>query len=709
MAGAVSWADRWLLWPLRALVEARGHLFPLASVLLGCGVGIWFAWPWEPGFWLYAGVAVLAAVGFVTMWRAPDLLRPLGAALLALMLGFLAAGLRAQVVQAPMLAFRYYGPVEGRIVEIDRSSSDALRVTLDRVVLEDTPPERTPLRVRISLQGDQPFLTPEPGQTIIVTSHLAAPEGAVEPGSFDFRRMAFFEQLGGVGYTRKPALLLEEPAANEEVIGRMRAYLSAAMRARIPGDAGAFASGSMTGDRSGISQDTVIALRDSSLAHLLAISGMNLAFLVGFVFVLIRTAIAAVPPLAVRVNGKKVSAVISFGVAWFYLLLSGSNVATERAFVMVSVMLLAVVLDRRAISLRSAAVAGAVMLLMRPETLLSPGFQMSMAATLALIWGFSVLDHKVLLGEWPRWTVPVFTLVASSAIGGIATAPYAAAHFNRYADYGFVANLLTVPVMGAVVMPAGAVAALLAPIGLADLPLWVMGLGCEWILLVAHKVSDYKGSVTAIMAPGSWVLPVLSLGALWVILWPGRARWAGLAVVVAAVAGWPAGGRPDLLISGDGRLVGLMGPEGRALSASRGAGFAAENWLQNDGDLAPQAEAALRPGFEGPKEARRFVLAGRAGVALSGKAGLAQLEAACASAELIVLSETPETVPEGCQVIDPALLRQTGPLALRVGADGEVTVTASREGGRIWSGEPLDEALLAGLVPPARRLAEAGQ
>ncbi|WP_235822644.1 ComEC/Rec2 family competence protein [Pseudogemmobacter blasticus] len=697
MAGA--WPDQWLLAPLRALVEARGHLFPLAAVLIGCGVGLWFVWPSEPGRALYLGAGGLALAAALAQRWAPDLLRPPAAALLALMLGFLAAGLRAHLVQAPMLTFRYYGPVEGRIVEIDRSASDAPRITLDHVVLEDLPPDRTPQRVRLSLQGDQPFLTPAPGQTVMVTASLAAPDGAVEPGGFDFRRMAYFAGLGGVGYTAKPLVLLEDPGPADERIGRLRSYLSGAMQAAIPGDAGAFAAGAMTGDRSGISHDTVVALRDSSLAHLLAISGMNLAFLVGFVFALLRTALALVPALAVRANGKKVAAVISFAVAGFYLLLSGSNVATERAFVMVAVMLGAVLLDRRAITLRSGAVAATVLLLLRPESLLEPGFQMSFAATLGLIWGFSVLDHKVMLGDWPRWTVPVFTLVASSAIGGIATAPYAAAHFNRFTDYGFVANLLTVPVMGAVVMPMGALAALLAPLGLAGGPLWLMGLGCDWILYVAHRVAAIDGAVTAIPAPGGVVLPLLSLGALWGILWPGRARWAGLAAVVLALLLWPLAERPGLLISGDGRLVGLMGPQGRALSAAGGGGFAAKNWLENDGDLALQPEAAARPGFTGPKEARRFAFAGLRGVVLTGKTGAALLGDACASADLVILAARAEAAPEGCHLIDQTILRDTGPLALSQGADGTITLRAGRSGGRIWSGPVLDNSRLAGLLP----------
>jgi competence protein ComEC len=178
---------------------------------------------------------------------------------------------------------------------------------------------------------------------------------------------------------------------------------------------------------------------------------------------LLRYGLALLPYVALRLNTKKVAAVVSLGVALFYLILSGANVATERAFIMIAVMLGAVLLDRRALTLRSVAVAALVLLLFLPESLLEPGFQMSFAATIALIVGFGAVDRSIYLQRMPRWLMPVFTLVLSSLIGGLATAPYAAAHFNRFTDYGLIANLLTVPVMGAVIMPAGALAALAGP------------------------------------------------------------------------------------------------------------------------------------------------------------------------------------------------------------------------------------------------------
>ena len=678
-----------ILWPLHALQAARGGLFPWITVLVGCGVGIWFALDREPDAGSYALATVVLTLCLVLAARGPELGRPLAVAIAALAAGWLAAGVRAHSIAAPMLDFRYYGPVEGRIVGIDRSQSDALRLTLDHVTLREVPPDRTPVRVRVSLQNDHSWLYPVPGQVVILTASLAAPEGPVEPGGFDFRRMAFFDRLGAVGYTRTPVLLLEAPAEGARPIDRLRRFLTAGLLMHMDGQAGAFAAGAMTGDRSAITEETVRALRDSSLAHLLAISGMNMAFLTAFVFALLRYGLALIPWIALRVNTKKVAAVVSLGVALFYLVLSGANVATERAFIMIAIFLGAVLLDRRALTLRSVAVAALCILLAQPESLMEPGFQMSFAATIALIVGFAAMDHWIYRERLPRWVLPAFTLVASSVIGGFATAPYAAAHFNRFADYGLLANLMTVPVMGAIIMPMGAVAALMAPIGLAALPLWVMEQGARWILFVAHWIAGLEGSVTAIPEPGPWVLPVLTLGAIWVVLWQGRIRFIGILPVTAAFALWFAADRPDLLISGDGKLLGLAGPEGRVLSAARGGGFAAETWLENDGDLAGQKLAAQRAGFTGERGERWFVIAGLPMVSLSGKDAPAKLDDACATAGLVILGDWADAVPDDCALIDMKVLAGTGPLAVWVGKEG-LRVERTRTAARLWS-------------PPARR------
>ena len=665
---------------LDALEAARGQLFVWVPVFIAIGISLWFALPFEPALPLYLAVAGLGICAALVPLGA---LRPLAMAVACVALGFGAAGLRAHQVAAPMLDFRYYGPVQGRIVEIDRSQSDALRLTLDRVVLSDVAPARTPLRVRISLH-DQEF-SATPGQVILLTGFLSAPDGPAEPGGFDFRRMAFFRQLGAVGYSRAPVLLWSEPEDGTQLIDRLRSFLAAKMMAAVPSEAGAFATGAMTGDRSGIGLSTVQALRDSNLAHLLAISGMNMAFLTGFVFMLLRYGVALLPTLALRVNSKKLAAGVALGVAFFYLLLSGANVATERAFLMVCVMLGAILLDRRALTMRSVALSAVILLLREPEALGEPGFQLSFAATIVLIAGFAALDRAILREKLPRWLVPVFTMVLTSVLAGAATAPFAAATFNRFTDYGLLANVLTAPSMS-VLMAAGAMAALLAPLGVAGPALWVMELAARWILFVAHWVAGLQGAVTPIIQPQDWVMPVIALAGIWLLVWRGIWRWLAVLPLVLAFGGWSLAARPQLLIASDGGLVGLMGGQGRALSVAKGGGFVAQNWLQGDGDLADQQSAAARQGFDGPPSARRFQIAGWRGIALRGKAAEALMQSACAEADLVILPAAippPAAPPQGCVLIGRKMLDATGALALTLHPD-YLQITPSRFGARIW-------------------------
>ena len=662
-------------------------LFLTTPVFLAFGIGTWFGLQVEPAlpfyFGLVAGFLVLAGLARFGPWG----LRPLAVALACGAAGALACGARVWVVTAPMLAQPYYGPVQGRLVDIDRSQSDAIRLTLDQVVLTEVSPDQTPAKVRISLKGAPQAARYEMGRTVLVTARLSAPESAAEPGGFDFRRMAWFMQLGAVGYTSSPVVTWAPPGLWDAGINRLRNRLSEGIMARVDGDAGAFASGALTGDQSQITAEVVNDLRVSSLAHLLAISGMNMAFLTGFVFALIRYGLALVPTVALRINTKKAAAIVAIGVALFYLVLSGANVATTRAFLMVSLLLGAVLLDRRVLSLRSVALAALILLIWQPESLLAPGFKLSFAATIALMVGYAPAERTLRARGLPPWLIPLAMVIVTSGLAGLATAPFSAATFNRMTAYGLLANLLTVPVMS-VLMGAGAVAALLAPVGLAAPALMVMGWAAQWILAVAHWIAGLNGAITPVPQPGPWVIPLISLGALWVILWQGRARLLGLAPLALALGLWGMVERPVLLISSDGVLAGVLRPQGRALSASRGAGFAAESWLTDDGDLALQGEAALREGFTGGKTQRAFQINGLRGVVLSGKEAGANVAAACAVADIVVLPARfgPAPVrPTGCTVIDATTLRQSGALA-GVWQGDSLLLVPVHSGTRIWSG-----------------------
>lgn len=681
--GAALW--RLALLPLAGLEDQRGHLFPWTPVCLGAGIAAWFALPVEPGPAALGALAALAlALGLAGLHGA-DSLRPVALALALAAAGVALAGARAAQVAEPVLGFRYHGPVEGRIVGIDRSGTDRLRLTLDRVVLERTDPAATPARVRVSLHDPQDRIGYAPGQTVILTAHLQPPNGAIEPGGFDFRRHAWFEGLGAVGYSRTPVLLLAPAEPGPSLwIDRLRQRLATAIRGAIPGDAGALAAAVTTGDRSGLSADANQTMRDSNLYHIVSISGMHMGMLAAIVFGTVRAALALVPPLALRLPGKKIAAVVALAAAAFYLALAGRDIATERSFVMVAVVLAAVLCDRRAFSLRSVAVAGCVVLVLRPEALLNPGFQMSFAATAALVAAFEALARlPEAPRRWLRWAMPVLTLVLSSLVAGLATAPYAAAHFNRMAEYGLIANLLAVPAMGFLVMPGAVLLAVAGPLGLGQPAVWMMEAGSRWVLFVAERVAAIDGAVSATTAPPAAFLPLVTLGGLVAVLWRGRGRIAGAVPAALAFALWAAAERPALLIDAEGALVGVMTTAGRALSKPSES-LAARGWIENDGEMSAEA-AGARPGFTLRDGSPAAVVGGVEVVHVFGRGWRERLAPACRPGRLVVTPQEAGPLPGGCRLLDAAALRRTGAVAGHPGPDGRLVLrTAAAAAGRRW-------------------------
>ncbi len=672
-----------------ALEGQRGHLFPWVPVCLGIGIAIWFALPVEPGKVELGAVLLLSVTVAVGAALGPDRFRPLAVAVALFAAGFGLAGMRGAAVAEPVLGFRYYGPVEGRLIEVDRSSSDRLRLLLDQVVLARVDPADTPARVRISLHSDIDRIGYEPGQRVILTANISPPSGSFEPGDFDFRRHAWFEGLGAVGYSRTPVLLLEPAEEGSGLwINRVRQHLAQAIRARIPGDAGGYAAAVTTGDRSGLSIAANDAMRDSNLYHLVSISGMHMGMLAAFVFGLVRYGLALIPPLALRLPAKKVAATVALAAAVFYLALAGRNVPTERAFVQVAVMLVAVLCDRRALSLRAVAIAATIILVIRPETLMNAGFHMSFAATAALISAFEAARGLSYAGRRRiGWAMPVLTLLFSSFVAGMATAPYAAAHFNRVAEYGLLANLLAVPAMGMLVMPGAVILAITGPLGLDWPAVWMIEGGSRWILYVAQRVSSLEGAVSAVSSPPDAVLPLVTLGGLFLIIWRGRARLAGLAPVALAFLLWAGAERPALLIAPDGAIVGVMTAEGRALSKPS-SGLAARGWLQNDGDETPQV-AADRGAFREVDGVALARVGGTEVVHLFGRGWRERLDEACAPGRIVVTSQKVDDTPKGgCILYDARKLGETGAIAGHVGTDGVLTLSTARaaEGRRWWTG-----------------------
>lgn len=568
--------DRWVLW---------------LPVALGTGVALWFVLPVQPPLWVgpAALVALLALTGAAARAVPGAVVLLLG--LLAAAGGMTAAAVRSEMVAAPVLSQRL-GPVTVTgIVESVEDKGGGLRVTLAPLAVERLSPARLPHRVRVTVRSGG--VEPSAGETVRLTAVLMPPPAPSAPGAFDFPRMAWFEGLGAVGYavSKVDRVAVPHRGALADAVQQMRAGVTARLRAAIPGTEGAIAAALVTGARGGIPEETLEAFRASGLAHLLAISGLHMTLAAGLIFVGVRAALAAVPPLALRHDIKKWTAAVALLAAAFYLALSGAAVPSQRAFVMTAIVLVAVLADRTAISLRTLGWAALVVLLTQPESLVGPSFQMSFAAVTALVAGYELVAPRLSAwrgrGHGRIWrTVVVYLLgiTASTVIASVATAPFAAYHFNAVALWSLPANLAVMPVVSMVVMPAGIAGLLAMPLGLEAAPLAVMGWGLATVTGVAAAVAAWPHALLHV-PPLPWQgLAAVALGGLWLCLWRRPWRLAGLVVAAAGLASAWMVPQPDILVNAEGSVMAVRGPGGgMILSPGRSDGFARDLWQERFG------------------------------------------------------------------------------------------------------------------------------
>jgi competence protein ComEC len=577
--------ERWVLW---------------LPVGFGTGIGIYFRLTSEPSPWAAIAATALLLGALIAMRRQAFAVALL-AGLLMIAAGFAAGALRSAQVAAPVLDYRV-GPtlLEGRVLGVDRTASGH-RLLLDRLAVGGLDAELTPARVRVSLRGtSDPALVP--GQRVRLRAMLrpAAPPAA--PGAFDFQRFLYFAGVGATGTGFAPLTVLPAPTGEAPDaaiwIARLRSTITARVLAVLPGDVGAVAAALIAGDESKISTEMNHAYRDSGLAHLLSISGLHIAIVAGFVMYLVRGALALCPPVALRYPIKKWAALAALLSAGAYALLAGWTVPTQRSFLMSGLVLVALMIDRSAISLRVVAWSAIVVLAFMPEALLNPSFQMSYASVIALIAGYEVAQPATTRwragGGWWRFAVLyVGGLVFSSLLATAATAPFSSFHFNRIAVFGLVANMIAVPVSGVLVMPAGLIGVLLMPFGAEAIGLVPMGWGIALINWVAVVIAGWPAAVIRVPAFPIEALAAITLGALWVCLWRTRWRWWGFAAVAAGCLAAMMARPPDLLVSADGKLIAVNPAGGHLmLSTLKGQRFTAEAWLARFAEDQPVGLAA---------------------------------------------------------------------------------------------------------------------
>lgn len=661
-------------WRLREPVERwleveRGQLVLWAPIMVGVGIAAWFALP-DAARWsavLLGGLAVaMIGVALSDGGRTARVIT-VGAALVAI--GCALIWWRAERAAAPVLARPAIVAFAGTVLRVE--PQPARKVV--RLRLRPDAAARLPPVVRVNVDEAALPKGITEGAVIRLRARLMPPAPPAVPGAYDFERVAWFDGLGASGKAFAPIVLVTPGAPGNG----LRARLTAHVQSRVEGSAGGIAAALVTGDRGAISEADAEALRRSGLAHLLSVSGLHVTAVVGATMLLVLRVLALSPALALRWPLPVIAAGCAGTMAVGYTLLTGAEVPTVRSCIAALMVLAAMMLGRQAITLRLVAFGALVVLLLWPEALVGPSFQMSFAAVTAIV---ALHESRRVRGWFERreegWAMRLLRGVGSLLLTGLvveaALSPIALFHFHKSGIYGSLANIVAIPLTTFVIMPLEAAALLFDSVGLGAPFWWATEQALGLLLRIAHAAANAPGALA--MLPGMPATAFLTMvaGGLWVALWKTRLRLIGLIPAGIGAAWALATPAPDLLVTGDGRHLAIRTESGAvALLRDRAGDYVRDMLAENGGvDEALPALAVQRGAqcsqdmcvVEVERGGRRWrIAATRSGYMLPWE----EVIALCRSVDIIVADRRlpPKCTPRWLK-LDRAMLAKTGGVAI---------------------------------------------
>ena len=655
--------------------ERRFFLWlPMAAI---GGVALNLAADREPVLWPPFALTLAAlALAFASRRRPAG--RGLWLAVAALAAGFASMGLRTERVATPMLDHIRIVDLKGYVEEVDFREVGA------RFVLRVTDPggmpaSLSPRRVRLTVRKTPDLAA---GDFVAVKARLLPPSPAVIPGGYSFARDAYFAGVGAVGSALGAIKPLPAPADLSAAqrfaaaLDQGRNQLAHRVDRLIGGDEGAIAAAMVTGKRDFLSTSARDLIREAGIFHIITISGVQVTLVSGIFFVVARRGLALSPWLAMRAPIKKIAALVAMAGSTFYDLATGSRVGTERALVMTLIVLGAVVLDRRALTMRNLAFAIFAVVALEPEAVMGVSFQLSFAAVAALVAVLearlakldAATDPFVPLKPTPahplaRVVHKLRDLLFATACATSATASFMAYHFHDVSPYVLIGNPLTLTVIEFFAVPGALLGAALYPLGL-DSWVWAyVGFGIKAVLAMARLIAAAPGSTLHLRAFAPWSLPFLALAVASAVIWRSWIlRATALGFLGLGLIGAAYGPVYDVVVPPSGDEVALRDADGRlALLGKRHNAFAAEQWLTADGDERdPVAARTPNPACD------RLGCVGDLpeGQSLSLVLDREAFEEDCARAAIVV---SPLTAPASCgpaRVYDERRLSETGAVGL---------------------------------------------
>lgn len=572
---------------------AHGLIFLLLPVFMSIGAITYFYLTFEPNGWKIVGwLTVCAGVVYLTRNKRPIFY--FFAFVFFILIGGVCAKVETYRLQTSMLGADVSTYLTARIVSIETLDSGRTRLLLDVIDTKQPFLRFGPQRVRLSARSIPDNLKPGDGVRGLV--RLNSVSGPVRPESYDFGFYNYFRFIGAQGFflSKIEQVTIEPPKSVWQKVAvkieQLRVLMTNRIVSAIDGGAGSVSAALITGQRGGISEATNHALRVSGLAHILSISGLHMAMVSGMVLVIVRSIFSCFPIFSSRYPTKKYAAFIALCVSGFYLVLSGADVAAQRSFIMVAVMLTAVFFDRTAITLRNLSIAFFITLLLVPHEILRPSFQMSFSATAALVAAFSWWSRRAKR----RRVVPQFVGVkiisilffpfvstaVASLVAGMASGLYASYHFANAAPLGILSNALAFPIMSLIVMPFGLLAVIVMPLGLEWFPLQVMGFGVDIVEKIAYEVTDKSPDINPGVIPSA-ALMFLTLGLIVLLFFKTKLRLFSIIFFIIGISMCFYRIAPILLISEDARLIGLLENKTLYLNRKRPSKFVTSIWKRS--------------------------------------------------------------------------------------------------------------------------------
>jgi competence protein ComEC len=566
---------------LRDWLEQERDRLPLwLPVFMGAGVLTYYDLRFEPAFWVGPVTCAGAFLAAALLPAGRLLLAPIAAAALGFAAGQVATA-RAPPIETGLPSRATI--VTGVVAAVERLP-EGRRVTLAAASLDGTPPLRRLARLRLRKGDNGPVAT---GDSVRVRALLRPPSMPAYPGAWDLQRDAYYSGLGASGFALADIERTQtaRPTLTSRLVQRLREVIAERVTAVIPGTPGEFAVTLLTGASMAMPEADHAAFRDSGLAHLLAVAGLHIGIVMGFVLATARLAFRCSEHASLFWPTKKLSALCALAGGGAYMVLTGMHVPIVRSFVMASLFTIAVLADRRPVSSRGLALAAMALMLLSPQDVPDVSFQMSFSAVLALIAGYEALRpwltrlHGRSLGR--RFASHCVALALTSALAGSASAPYGAYHFGHVQVYFILANMIAVPLTALWVMPAGMIALVLMPLHLEALALAPMGWGGSLVVDVARWTSALPAATFDVPHIPAWGLCTFSFGLAWLGLWRGRRCLVGLAFMAVGSVSPVFVHPPDILVSADARLLAVRTSEGAFVQTASGGSLASGRFISD--------------------------------------------------------------------------------------------------------------------------------